>query len=96
VRHVVADPVRSVPQGQFGKITGSDDQPVVHVRKTKEMRGALSGLNVFERDVVDRLPMRKRVVKVAKHLLRRGADIDLYRCHGQSPHQVPCGLASLR
>ena len=77
VRHLVADAVRRPPERELGQVAGAEHERPVVVREPEQVRGALAGLHVLVRDVVDGLAVGGRVAEVAEHLRRRRADVDL-------------------
>ena len=63
MRHLIADPVGTPPEGELGKVSGAHHQAMALVGEPKQIIRAQSGLDVFEGDVVDRLAARKWVLQ---------------------------------
>ena len=89
VRHVVADAVGAPAERQLAQVAGADDQAAVQVGEPEQVAGALAGLDVLERDVVDRLAARIRMADVGQHLLAARPDVDLVRAAAHRRHQAP-------
>src|SRR5205085_10185521 len=75
--HVVADAIGTPSQSQFGEVARAQNNPVVKVRQTEEMRSTLSRLNILERDVIDGFTAVERMSDVLQHLQTGGANVDL-------------------
>src|ERR1700694_3812634 len=52
------------------------------------MRGALTSLNVFERDIKDLFAFCKGVPNIAEHLLAGGTNIDFPGGHAERAHEL--------
>ena len=85
VRHLVADAVRAPAQRELGQVARADHEAALVVGEPEQVRGALAGLDVLERDVVDLLAARVRVLEVLEHLLGARADVDLARRWCRAP-----------
>ena len=55
VRHLIADAVRAPAERELGQVARADHEPALVVGEPEQVRGALAGLDVLERDVVDLL-----------------------------------------
>ena len=73
MRHLVADAVGRPAERELGQVAGAEHQAVVEIGQAEQVRRALAGLDVLERDVVDRLAVGGGVAEVAQHLRGRRA-----------------------
>ena len=90
VRHVVAHAIRAPAQRQFAQVASADDEAAVHVGQAKQVAGALAGLHVLERDVVDggaAFAARIRVPDIGQHAFAARPDVDLVRAATHRLHQ---------
>ena len=88
VGHVVADAVGAPAEGEFTQVARTDDKGVSQIRDAEQVRGPLSGLDIFEGDVVNRLSLRIGVADVLEHLHAARPDVDLICLHAQRLHQA--------
>jgi len=87
MRHVVSDAVGAPAQRQFAQVACSHHQRSSHVGQAEKMSRALSGLNVFKRDIVNFFPAGEGVFYVFEHLQAGRPDVDFVRFHAQRLHQ---------
>jgi hypothetical protein len=74
---VIAGAIGAPTEPELREVACADHEATSLVGNAKQVVGAQSSLDVFERQIVDRLAPRERVVQVGEHLPRRWTDVDL-------------------
>ena len=87
VGHLVAHPVGHPAQGQFAQIACPQNDGLMEIGQAEQVGGPLARLHVLERDIVNRLPARKRMADVAEHLEAGRTYIDLSGAHPKGGHE---------
>ena len=87
VRHVIADAVRAPTQRQFAQIARPENDPIVKIGQSEQMRGALAGLHVLECDIIDPLAFANGWPMSLQHLHAAWPDIDLACADPQRFHE---------
>src|SRR4051812_34263931 len=77
MRHMVADSMCHPTESQFAQVAGANNNSVVQVRQSKEVRSPFAGLDIFKGDIVNGFATGKRVLDVLEHLEAGGLDVDL-------------------
>src|SRR6185369_15931654 len=88
MRHVVPNPIGRPPKRQFTKISGSQNNSVVQVCQSEEMRGAFACLNIFESDIEKLFSIGKWMLYVTEHLHAGWLDVDKLTFDFQRFHQA--------
>src|SRR5229473_2766504 len=87
MRHMVADSVGHPAQRQLAQIPCAQNQSLVQIGQTEQVRGALASLDVFERNVINFLSAGEGVVNIAEHLQAGRANIELSASYPESSHE---------